>query len=157
MSDPPPLNVFERELLELANLGLSGGVTTTSLDEEMLESSRGRSTVEAALRGLAARGLVRSERALFVGVQRTRDGVHRREEAHLRTAIDREYEDDWWIVTAKGRRAIGLPRRRPPAFWMNPRSGPFRRSPINAFFYGIWFRIRSRVRWLLYPGTHWRN
>jgi hypothetical protein len=103
----------------------------------MLDSSPGRSTVEAALRGLLARGLVMTERALFVG--------------------DREYEDDWWVVTGDGRRAIGLPRRRPPARWMNPSSGPFRRAPVNAFFYGIWRWVGSRVMWLLYPDTHWRR
>jgi hypothetical protein len=80
--------------------------------------------------------------------------VHPRDEAHLREAVHREYVDEWWIVTGEGRKAIGLPRRRSPAFWMNPSSGPFRRAPVNAFFYAIWFRIRSRWRWLRYPDTH---
>jgi hypothetical protein len=118
---------FEREILELCSMA-SGGETTTALDEEMLDSSPGRSAVEATLQGLVARGLMTTERV---------EG------------------EDWWPVTREGRRAIGLPRRRPPVFWINPSSGPFRRSPLNAFFYGIWHRIRSRVRWLLYPDKHW--
>jgi hypothetical protein len=129
VSDSLPLTHLEQELLELSSMAF-WGETTATLDEEMLALSPGRATVETTLRGLVARGLMTTER------------------------VD---DDDWWPVTPAGRRAIGLPRRRPPVGWMNPSSGPFRRSPVNAFFYGIWHRIRSRVKWLLYADTHWRN
>jgi hypothetical protein len=127
--DDAGLTDLERELLELASLASIGGETTTSLDEEMLEVSPGRATVETTLRGLVDRGLMRTERATFMGAMKPRDGVHARSEAHLREAVDRTYEDDWWILTESGREAIGLPREGPKAHWMNPSSGPFRVPP----------------------------
>jgi len=76
------------------------GEPTTMLDEEMLESSPGRATVESTLRGLLARGLVRTERATNYGEQ--------------------VYEDDWWIVTEAGRVAIGLSPKPSKPYWINP-------------------------------------
>ena len=132
MEDAEHLSELERELLELASGASMGGETTTSLDEEMLEVSPGRATVEATLRGLVDRGLMRTERTTFMGVMSPRDGVHPRAEAHLRKTIDRVYEDDWWILTESGREAVGLPPKGPTPYWMNPSSGPFRVPPLIA-------------------------
>lgn len=95
-----PLTAFERELLELCAMS---GETTTTLDEEMLEESPGRATVDLTLRGLLARGLCTTKRGIYAGLQFTRDGTR---------SWPREYEDDWWDVTAAGREAVGLPPRR---------------------------------------------
>jgi len=76
------LTELERELLELCSMS---GETTTTLDEEMLEESPGRETVEATLRGLLARGLLSTRRGLYAGLQFTRDGSR---------SWHREYEDD---------------------------------------------------------------
>ena len=98
MTDPP-LSDLETELLELCALAPNMGETTSTLDEEMLEVSPGRITVEASLRGLVTRGLMTTSRATFAGGQRLRDG----------SVVDRVYEDDWWVLTDLGRAAIGLP------------------------------------------------
>ena len=65
----------------------------------MLGGHHGRSAVETALNGLARRGLLSTHRGVYVGVQRGRDDPSR--------AWHRRYEDDWWQVTAEGRRAAG--------------------------------------------------
>lgn len=92
-----PLTELERELLELCSMSGSGE-TTTTLHEEMLEHPHDRFAVERALHGLARRGLLSTYRGVYVGVQRTRDDPSR--------SWPREYEDDWWQVTAEGRRAV---------------------------------------------------
>jgi hypothetical protein len=115
------------------------GETTTTLHGEMLEAPLERATVQAVLEGLVRRGLMSTSRGVYDGVQRSGDGGH---------AIGRVYEDDWWDVTAAGRRAIGLPCK-PPPFWLNPASGPHRRPPLQAALYGTWVRVKSRARWLL--------
>jgi predicted transcriptional regulator len=91
----PPLTELERELLALCSLS---GETTTTLHEEMLEHDHAGSTVETVLHGLARRGLLSTYRGVYDGVQRARDDPSR--------AWDRRYEDDWWQVTAEGRRAL---------------------------------------------------
>jgi hypothetical protein len=98
-----PLEDLERELLELCSQAPNMGETTTALDEEMLEVSPGRPTVEATLRRLVDRGLMTTSRAVFGGNQRNRDG----------SIVHRIYEDDWWVVSTDGRAAIGLPPARP--------------------------------------------
>jgi hypothetical protein len=109
MDDPVRLSELERELLELASMA---GETTTTLDEEMLESSPGRAVVEATLRGLLGRGLMTTNRGVYAGGGRV-------------------YEDDWWDVTPAGRTAVGLAAK--PAWrWVNPSSGPYRVSPLIA-------------------------
>ena len=105
----PPLSDLERALLHYAS---ESGETTTTLDQDMLESSPGRNVVQTTLRGLVARGLMTTNRGLYLGG-------------------DQAYEDDWWDVTPAGRAAIGVPPR-PPGRWMNPSSGPFRVSPLIA-------------------------
>jgi hypothetical protein len=90
-----PLTELERELLELCSMS---GETTTTLHEEMLERDHGRAAVEAALDGLALRGLLSTRRGVYDGLQRARDDPTR--------AWHRRYEDDWWFVTAEGRRAV---------------------------------------------------
>jgi hypothetical protein len=102
MTDPP-LSDLQTELLELCSMAPDMGETTTTLDEEMLEVSPGRATVEASLRGLVTRGLMTTSRATFAGGQRLRDGRF----------VDRVHEDDWWVVTGQGRAAIGLPPPQP--------------------------------------------
>jgi hypothetical protein len=96
-----PLTALERELLELRSIS---GETTTTLDEEMLAESPGRAAVEAALRGLLARGLLTTKRGIYAGFQYPRDGSR---------PFERTYEDDWWDVTPTGRDAIGPTPRRP--------------------------------------------
>ena len=91
MSDEARLTGLERELLELISMA---GEPTTVLDEEMLESSPGRSEVEATLRGLLGRGLLITERAINAGAPRRSDGQS-------------VYEDDWWELTRAGRAAVG--------------------------------------------------
>jgi hypothetical protein len=86
----PPLTPLERELLECCSMA---GETTTTLDEEMLEMSPGRTLVEATLRDLLARGLVTISRGVYSDAERV-------------------YEDDWWDVTESGRQAIGLAPKR---------------------------------------------
>ena len=81
---------LELELLELLSMSSE---PTTLLDEEMLEDSPGRPAVEAALRGLLDRGLIRTDRAVNAGSPRQSDGA-------------RVYEDDWWELTEAGRAAI---------------------------------------------------
>lgn len=97
------LSDLELELLELCSMASNMGETTTTLDEEMLEVTPGRAAIEAALRGLVARGLMRTSRARFLGSMRLRDG----------RSEERDYEDDWWVVTREGRDAIGLPAPEP--------------------------------------------
>jgi hypothetical protein len=129
----PALTVLERELLERVSIGGSRfGVATVCLDEELLESSPGRATVEVTLQGLLARGLVRSERGEGSITLRQRDGIHPLAEVAQRKTIDLEYDGDWWIITDVGRATIGLPPSHPVKFWMNPSSGPFRVSPLIA-------------------------
>jgi hypothetical protein len=96
--DRPSLSDFERELLELCSNAPNMGETTTTLHEEMLSEGHDRSAVEASLRGLVAQGLMTTSRGIFGGGQRLRDG----------RVEHRVYEDDWWVVTNKGRAAIGL-------------------------------------------------
>jgi hypothetical protein len=91
----PPLTELERELLALCS---PSGETTTTLHEEMLEHHHDRSAVETALHELARRGLLSTHRGVYNGVQRARDDPSR--------AWHRRYEDDWWQVTAEGRRAV---------------------------------------------------
>jgi hypothetical protein len=79
------------------------GETTTTLHEEMVSEKHDRAAVEAVLRGLVARDLMMTSRGIFAGRQRLRDG----------RVVDRMYEDDWWVLTDKGRAAVGLPRRTP--------------------------------------------
>ncbi len=88
------LTDLERELLELISMA---GEPTTVLDEEMLESSPGRSVVEETLKGLLARGLISTGRAVNAGEPRRSDG-------------ERVYEDDWWELTAEAIRTVtGVP------------------------------------------------
>lgn len=94
--DPERLSELEREVLELCSMS---GETSTTLHEEMLESPPDRATLESTLRGLASRGLMRTERGVYVGVQRSREATR---------ASHRVYEGDWWDVTPAGRRAIGI-------------------------------------------------
>jgi hypothetical protein len=128
------LSDLEQELVELCSVAPHMGETTT-LDEEMLQASPGRETVEATLRGLVARGLMTTSRAVFGGDQRNRDG----------STEHRVYEDDWWVVTAAGRREIGLPQTPSQPEWINPSNGQFRRSPVNAAAYRAWLRLRRQV------------
>lgn len=105
-----PLTELERELLELCSMDVGGGESTTTLDEEMLEVTPGRSVIESTLRGLVARGLMRTFRGSYSGLQQHRDG----------SKVHRAYEDDWWPLTEEGRAAIGLgppvkPERLPPS------------------------------------------
>jgi hypothetical protein len=90
-----PLTELERELLALCSMS---GETTTVLHEEMLEHDHDRSVVEAALQSLARRGLLSTYRAVYDGMQRARNDPSR--------VWHRRYEDDWWQVTAEGRRAV---------------------------------------------------
>lgn len=92
------LSEFERELLELCARAARMGETTTTLYEEIADY-RDRVVIEAALRGLVAQGLITTSRGVFGGGQRLRDG----------STVHQIYEDDWWVVTDKGREAIGLP------------------------------------------------
>jgi hypothetical protein len=96
VDDAQPLTALERELLELCSMS---GETTTTLDDEMLEASPGRAIVEATLRSLLVRGLLTTERGTYGGRPRLSDH-------------ERVYDDDWWDVTARGRKAIGLPPKR---------------------------------------------
>jgi hypothetical protein len=115
------LSGLERELLELCSMAAYSGQTTTSLDEELLKSSPGRSAVDATLRGLVARGLVTTEREIFMGA--------------------RTYEDDWWIVTNVGRAAIGLPSILRPTQARLSRRNRFLRRCVMRFF--RWY-VRKR-------------
>jgi hypothetical protein len=127
------LTEFERELLEAVSVaGSCFGVATDCVDEELLESSPGRTAVEQALQGLVARGLVRSERSESVLTLRPRDGIHPLSEASVRQDVRRDYEGNWWILTEAGRAAIGLGPPEVEEFWMNPSSGPWRVSPFIA-------------------------
>lgn len=94
---PGILSELEREVLELCSMS---GETTTTLHDEMLKSPPDRATLESTLRGLVVRGLMKTERGEYAGVQRSRDGSR---------AFPRVYEDDWWDVTAAGRGAIEIP------------------------------------------------
>jgi hypothetical protein len=121
MHDSPNLDGLERELLDICGVS---GETTTRLDEEMLDSSPGRATVEAALRSLVARGLMTTVRGTDSGLATSRLGIDR----------SQPYEDDWWDATEAGRAAVGL---RPTAeavevSWLNPSKGPWRVSPLIA-------------------------
>ncbi len=100
--DRSSLSNFERELLELCSDAPNMGETTTTLHEEMLSEDHDRLAVEAALRGLVGRGLMRTSRGTFGGTQRLRSG-------HVEHRV---YEDDWWILTDEGRAVVGLPSRR---------------------------------------------
>jgi hypothetical protein len=107
----PPLGDLERELLELCAMAPNMGETTTTLHEEMLNEDHDRSVIEAVLLDLVALGLVTTSRGIFGGTQRLRDG----------RVEHRVYEDDWWVVTEKGRAMVGLPPRSIPTDW--PLSG----------------------------------
>jgi len=75
----------------------------------MLECPPDRLTVESTLQGLVGRGLMTTNRGLYVG--------------------ERTYEDDWWDVTPEGWAALGLPPHEGRVTsWMNPAKGPFRRT-----------------------------
>lgn len=143
MTDPS-LTSLQRELLEM--IGSFGspyfGVSSVAFDEELLESSPGRAVIEATLRELVVRGLVRSEQASSVLTLRPRDGIRRLSEADKRPAIRRDYEGKWWILTDAGRGAIGMPpfAEAVQTIWMNPSSSPFRVSPVIA----PWFAWRAR-------------
>ena len=103
------LTEFDRELLEAVSIGGSRfGVATDCVDEELLEDSPGRAAVQAALLGLVDRGLIRAERAAGSLTLRPRDGVHPLSEASERQTVNRQYDDEWWILTEDGRAAIGL-------------------------------------------------
>ncbi len=91
------LSEFERELLELCAPAAYMGETTTTLYEEIADY-RDRAVIEAALRGLVAQGLMTTSRGVFGGEQRLRDG----------STVHQIYEDDWWVVTDKGRKVVGL-------------------------------------------------
>ena len=86
MEDVTPLSDLERELLELCSMDREGGETTTTLYVEMLESPPDRPTLEATLRNLVDRGLMRQRRGTFGGSQRDRATG---ETSHV------VYEDDW--------------------------------------------------------------
>jgi hypothetical protein len=127
------LSDLERELLERVSIGGPRfGVSPVCLDEELLESSPGRAAVEATLRSLLARGLVRSEWAAGGLTLRPRDGIHPLSEVAERKTVHREYEGDWWLLTEPGRAAIGLPPPSVHESWMNPSSGPYRVPPLIA-------------------------
>ena len=123
MEDVARLSELERELLELCSLDRGGGETTTTLYVEMLESPPDRPTLEATLRNLVDRGLMRQRRGTFGGSQRDRATG---ETSHV------VYEDDWWPLTDAGRLAIGLSLSPPEKLWMNPSSGPFHVPPLIA-------------------------
>jgi len=114
MEDVTPLSGLERELLELCSLDRGGGETTTTLYVEMLESPPDRPALEATLRKLVDRGLMRRCRGTFSGAQRDRLTG---DTSHV------VYEDDWWPVTDAGRVAIGLPPIAPEVLRRNPSSG----------------------------------
>lgn len=103
------LSAFEQELLELCVPAANMGETTTTLYEEVTEH-RDRAVIEEALRGLVAQGLMTTSRGVFGGEQRLRDGRN----------VHQIYEDDWWVVTDKGRTAIGLGPRKGISY-MQPR------------------------------------
>jgi hypothetical protein len=135
------LTDLERELLEAVSVGGSSfGVATDCVDEELLESSPGRTAVERALRELAARGLVRGERSWGSLTLRPRDGIHPLSEIGQRKTVHRDYDGDWWILTEAGRAAIGLGPPEVEEFWINPSSGPWHVSPLVA----PWFEWRAR-------------
>jgi hypothetical protein len=103
------LTEFERELLERASIGGARfGVALDCLDEELLERSPGRKTIETSLRSLGERRLVRSVWSSGSLTLRPRDGIHPLSEVAQRQTVHREYEGDWWVLTDEGRRAIGL-------------------------------------------------
>jgi hypothetical protein len=125
MEDNGHLSDLERELLEICSADAEDGETTTTLYVEMLESPPDRRTLEATLRDLVDRGLMRSWRGTFIGGQRNR---------RTGESTSVAYEDDWWPLTDAGRAAIGLAPRAQAVqhFWMNPSSGPFRVPPVVA-------------------------
>jgi hypothetical protein len=95
-----PLTDFERELLDAVSVGGPRfGVATDTVDEQELEESPGREVVEATLRSLVSRGLVRTERSGGYLTLLPRDGT----EVESRT-----YYGDWWIITDAGWAALGL-------------------------------------------------
>jgi hypothetical protein len=116
------LTALERELLELCYLDAEGGEPTTKLYAE-LQSPPDRATLEATLRSLVDRGLMKRWRGTYVGVERDR---------RTGEVTDVEYEDDWWPVTDVGRAAIGVRPRAETVKkgWMNPSSGYWRVSPL---------------------------
>jgi hypothetical protein len=116
---------LERELLELCSMDAGGGETTTTLQVEMLESPPDRATLEATLRGLVSRGLMRRWFGTYAGGQRVRAT------GQVSNVV---YDDDWWPVTDAGRAAIGLAPRAEAvqASWVNPSKGAWRVSPLIA-------------------------
>lgn len=96
----PILNELEREVLVMCAIARHTGETTTNLKEEMLARDVDEKALEGTLRGLVSRGLMTTSRGVFGGVQHSRDGV----------TTNRVYEDDWWVVTEDGRRAVELDR-----------------------------------------------
>jgi hypothetical protein len=136
-----PLTGLELELLEAVSVGGSRfGVATDCVDEELLESSPGRTALEQTLQGLVARGLVWSEWSESVLTLRPRDGIHPLSEIDQRKTVRRDYQGNWWILTEAGRAAIGLGPPEVEEFWINPSSGPWRVSPLVA----PWFEWRAR-------------
>jgi hypothetical protein len=117
---------MERELLDALLGGGSRFGRPVPLLEEALETkpSPGRAAIEATLRGLRARNLVRSEWSQSILTLNRGDGE----------SVAQEYEGDWWIITDAGRAALGLPpwAEVTEEGWMNPSSGPWRVSPLIA-------------------------
>src|SRR2546421_2970086 len=106
------LTDLERAILDAVSIGGPRfGVATDCVDEELLEASPGRAAVEENLRGLRARGLVRSEWSWGSLTMRPVDGIHTLSQSAKRKTVHREYEGEWWILTEAGRAAIGLPAR----------------------------------------------
>lgn len=91
------LSDLEGELLELCVEVSQMSATTTSLNEKLMSNDCDRSVVEAALCGLVAQGLMITSRRVVAGREPSRDGC---------AGGDSE---DWWVVTAEGCAAIGLP------------------------------------------------
>jgi hypothetical protein len=154
------LTDLERELLELCCLDAEGGEPTRALQVEMLDAPIERGDLEAVLTNLVRRGLMRRWRGTYLGVERPRAGGEQR-------TVD--YVDDWWVVTDRGRAAIGVPpaAETGETFWMNPSSGPWRVPPVLAPWCGWRFRrgkaplpawlARGLRKDLLGQEDHWRG
>jgi hypothetical protein len=91
------LSDIEEDLLELCAEAPHMAETTTTLHVKLVSDTYDRPAVEAALRGLVAQGLMTRYRGILAGTRRSPEG---------QVTGDR---DDWWVVTDKGRAAIGLP------------------------------------------------
>jgi hypothetical protein len=125
---------MERQLLDALLGGGSRFGRPVPLLEEALETepSPGRAAIEATLRGLRARNLVRSEWSHSVLTLNRGDGE----------SVAQEHDGEWWIITDAGRAAIGLPpwAEVREEGWMNPSSGPWRVSPLIAPYCAWRFR-----------------